>query len=538
MNMDIPEIDFGVYDSTYDTLQAYMEKLAQAAPNFVRKSSIGTTPEGRDLTLLTLADFAACSPENNPALLIFANMHCHELSGPIAALTTARNLLRDNRELLKDHTFYIIPRINPDSTEKVVRHSGYIRSRWEYSQKVNVFRQRDLDGNGIIAQMRKECPWGDMCIDPDNPQQLIPRRADSKGPFYLLFGEGIFEKWDGKLLQPEQGEGEYRDWNRSSLVGWNPTVEAGGDFPYSEPEMFALMKFMTAHKNIFGFINYHNGWGAVMGPAEVKVPDGKFLARLYDIASRHVNYPVFYGNEPMHGIKEPVAPYKVCGQFDDTAYGVYGLVPITLELGTYENSAGIRTEDVFAHDFLDEYKPVAACLQYQKEHPEYPRHAFHEWKPFEHPQLGHIEIGGFDSVGLASPAPELLAKTCRDVYEFTCDFITKCPRMVVADMDKARVAPGIFRIRVMLQNAGELPTNVLSPGIKSAWREKPYAELSLGEGVSLLSRTQGFRMPHFKAWEARELEWFVKVDSEKPAEATLAVDAGAAGRIVYPIILE
>ena len=271
--MEIPDFSFGVYDSFYEPLQAYMEELASAAPGYVRKSLIGKSQEGRDLTLLTLTDFAAGNAEDKPALLVFANMHCHELSGPIAALTTARNLLRNDLELLKEHTFYIIPRINPDGAEKVLKHSGFIRSRWDYSYKINTLRYQDMDGDGIISEMRKECPWGDYCIDPDNPTRLIPRTADSKGPFYLMFGEGVLVNWDGKLLQQEELEGGYRDWNRSSFVGWDPKVAAGGDFPYSEQEMYCLMKFMTGHKNIFGFINYHNGWGAIIGPAKVEIPD-------------------------------------------------------------------------------------------------------------------------------------------------------------------------------------------------------------------------------------------------------------------------
>ena len=130
----------------FSKLQAICEQFAAAAPEFVRLSEIGRSREGRPLLLLTVTDFSTGDPKDKPGILIQSNIHCHELAGPLAALHTVQRLVenRDQDGILKNTVYYVLPRINPDYAERVIEHSGWIRSRRDdRDERPNTFHQEE-----------------------------------------------------------------------------------------------------------------------------------------------------------------------------------------------------------------------------------------------------------------------------------------------------------------------------------------------------------------------------------------------------------
>ena len=195
----IPQLPFDDF-LNYDELTRYLAALQESRPEMCRLGSIGQSRDGRDIPLLTIGDCATSDPDQRPAFLIQGNIHAGELAGSHAALFTAQRLLEDAAasQLLARVTFHIVPRLNPDGAERVVKTTERIRSRTDHSAAVpNRLAPEDVDGDGQILQMRMEHPDGEFARDPQDERLLVQRRADSEAPFYRVFPEGIIHDWDG-----------------------------------------------------------------------------------------------------------------------------------------------------------------------------------------------------------------------------------------------------------------------------------------------------------------------------------------------------
>ena len=123
---------------SYEEITRTVRGWADAHPSFVRLSSLCTTPEGRELWLLTLGP----DPDRlRPAAWVDGNMHASEVAGSSVALAIAEDLiaahsgesLRDLPahmvELIRrDVLFYVLPRMCPDGAEHVLTTGAYVRS--------------------------------------------------------------------------------------------------------------------------------------------------------------------------------------------------------------------------------------------------------------------------------------------------------------------------------------------------------------------------------------------------------------------------
>src|SRR5215831_18174956 len=129
---------------TYDELTSQVQAWANAFPDLCRVTSIGRTPEGRELWLLTLGP----DPDRlRPSAWVDGNMHAVELCGSSVALAIAEDVLalhldpdgknesgglaslpKHVRDVLRETLLYVMPRISPDGAEAVLRDGRYVRS--------------------------------------------------------------------------------------------------------------------------------------------------------------------------------------------------------------------------------------------------------------------------------------------------------------------------------------------------------------------------------------------------------------------------
>lgn len=107
--------------TTYTRMQQEIRALAAAYPEIFTLSSIGTSVQGRDLTLLTMGNGAKTA-------LLFAGLHAREHITTTFLLRMAEEYAMayagsglyegyDIRRLLSEYTFYLVPSINPDGME-------------------------------------------------------------------------------------------------------------------------------------------------------------------------------------------------------------------------------------------------------------------------------------------------------------------------------------------------------------------------------------------------------------------------------------
>lgn len=154
---------------------------------------------------------------------------------------------------------------------------------------------------------------------------------------------------------------------------------------------------------------------------------------------------------------------------------------------------------------------------------------FVDWKPFDHPQLGEVLLGGFvshEQQNQTLPALRPLAERCT---EFTRALADWAPRVAFEEVSSESMGGDVFRIRARLANRGRLPTNLTAPG--RTLRCIPPLEIRFhaSDGVELLSQTGHTTVGHLAAVTGnRPLEWFVRC-TKKKADVALEIPAGPWG---------
>jgi hypothetical protein len=113
------------------------------------------------------------------------------------------------------------------------------------------------------------------------------------------------------------------------------------------------------------------------------------------------------------------------------------------------------------------------------------------WRPFEHPQLGEVELGGLEvKFGVLNPPGPLLARELERAVPFALGAMGAAPRLRVIASGAEEVAPGVQRVWANIGNDGFLPTY----GSERRRRVPPgcgpggslVARLSLPDGAELL----------------------------------------------------
>lgn len=84
--------------------------------------------------------------------------------------------------------------------------------------------------------------------------------------------------------------------------------------------------------------------------------------------------------------------------------------------------------------------------------------AFAEWTPYDHPQLGQVEIGGFLPFVTVNPPEAELAELGRAHGEFVERLAGMLPRVRIVDSGVTAHGGGVFTVEVEVENAGFLPT--------------------------------------------------------------------------------
>jgi hypothetical protein len=125
---------------------------------------------------------------------------------------------------------------------------------------------------------------------------------------------------------------------------------------------------------------------------------------------------------------------------------------------------------------------------------------FGHWRKVQHPQLGEVEVNGFDPrVGIWNPPYERLAETCRTQSAAFLRVAALVPRVSVsvAGIDRAE---GHTRIHIRVANHGYLGTCGL-PSAKTLPHAEPLRLTARGEGVTLIAPTEAvLEIGHLNGW--------------------------------------
>jgi hypothetical protein len=160
------------------------------------------------------------------------------------------------------------------------------------------------------------------------------------------------------------------------------------------------------------------------------------------------------------------------GASDDWAYehlGVYGWTTEFWDVIAKATDHRAPTEIWYVGPSVDD---ELAVLRWADTH--FPGRLYVDWRPFDHPQLGPVEIGGWDSLhSWSNPPVELLADEVAPHADFAIFHALASPEIAVRRLVAERLGDDTWRVTAGVANVGWLPTTV------TAWAARQHLVLPL-----------------------------------------------------------
>ncbi len=459
-------IDLNRYYTAYESDQI-VEEYAAMYPGLVEVHEIGRSYLGAPLLLATITNRASGPAHEKPALYVDGGLHAAELTGSSVATHLLAYLLTEYgsnprvTRLLDTQAFYIRPKFNPDGSDLVLQEDQALRSSVrpvdnDYDGVPDDDPAQDLDGDGWITQMRIPDPDGPWYAEPTDPR-ILRRVSEGGAPQgamrYSTMTEGIDDDGDGRIN--EDGIGGL-DMNRNFPRNWERQhLQPGaGDFPLSEPEAYATVRFIQDHPNIVGIVHGHTSGGFVYRLPSASAPslfpkdDLALIEHLGAEYTRDTGRPV--RPSATHPTRHRYGTLMSWGYWDQ---GIIGWVPEfspgpEMWVPDYDGDGEIEAEE--EHRYNDE----ALGGRY-----------FSDWTPFDHPTLGAVEVGGWHRKfwGQNPPAEHLEEETVIQL-PWILYLAEQTPRLELGAYTVNRGEDGVFTIEVTVRNTGFLPTSLTGRG--------------------------------------------------------------------------
>jgi murein tripeptide amidase MpaA len=482
----------------YNELTKLLKAYAKEYPKLFKLESIGKSHEGRDVWLITATNFKSGDDSDKPAFWVDGNIHASEVTASAACLyfihTLATKYGKDKQvtAALDTRAFYVVPRINPDGAElaladkpKVIRSST---RPYPYDEEsVDGLLEEDIDGDGRILLMRVPDPNGTWKRHPKEPRLLIRREpTETGGKYYRVLPEGFLKNYDGatiELRNPKEG----LDLNRNFPVAWRTESDqhGAGPYPVSEPEVRNQIDFIVNHKNITGAVSFHTFAATIMRPYDDR-SDDEFPAedlwtykKIGDEGTKLTGYPNI---SVFHDFK--YHPKSVTtGASDTWMYDHLGIFAWTVELWSPIRRAGIKN-----YKYIDWFRehPIADDLKILKwSDTKLKGRSYIDWYEFDHPQLGEVELGGWDYLHTwTNPPGEFLEKEIESFPNWLIWHALISPKLNLREQSVTALGEGAYRVRIVVENTGWLPSYVTQKALERKVRGL-VCEIELPKGAKL-----------------------------------------------------
>ncbi|MEX1256665.1 MAG: M14 family metallopeptidase [Gemmatimonadota bacterium] len=486
-----------------------LEELVDAS-NRASIRSLGLSGGGREIWLVEVLGPGAAPAAERPGILVVANLEADHLIGSQLALEILRDLVEGDGSdagALTDRVVYLVPRLNPDGAEgmfgSVLADGSGNRRPFDDDNdgRTDEDPPGDLNGDGLITLMRVPDPLGAYVVHEDDPrlvQEADP--AAGRAGTLTLYWEGADTDGDGFLN--EDGVGGV-DLNRNFQHVYPYYERDAGPHMVSEPESRALIDFVIAHRNIAAILTFGHSDNLVSpvrdngGLAPATVPDLPAFAQasLDEIFNTGIfgagtasggiqlrgtqvgadNNPES-GRRPETEVHDDDIPYftevselyrevtgiervslnrEPEGAFFQYGYFHFGVPSFTTQgwaLSEPEEDveeADQEEEEAGAPGFEGEALRALEALGVD---------AFVDWAPFDHPEFGPVEIGGFRPYALTNPPADQIPALGDSHGAFLLRLAELLPRIAIVETEVESHGGGLFTISAEVANEGFFPT--------------------------------------------------------------------------------
>jgi hypothetical protein len=578
------EFDIKHYHTPEESL-ALLRMWAQKYPDLVDLYSVGKSFEGRDIWQITIANKKTGKDTDKPAFFIEGGRHSGEVTGIETVLYFINHVLTSYgtdpaiTSLVDTKALYCKPNNNPDG------NSLYLLTAQSNRSTVRPYDDdgdglldedppEDLNGDGFITQMRQFVGpgKGNAKKDPRDPKgRLMMRVAQGQGD-YVLFSEGIDNDNDGRIN--EDGIGGL-DLHRNYPENWRPMREAtgrgytengSGEYPLSETETRAVFLFLMAHPNVAAAQTLDTSVPMILrGPSTERddvamTADDLALHKAWDKKGLEITgYPwagdTYYvyanrsrgggrggaahaagapasggrggaaaaagrggrGGQPATAEERGGSP--IFGHSPDFGYSYFGVPWYGDEIWN-----GGNVGDYDKDGTVDEWDRLKYCDDNRAG-----KGDFIDWKPFRHPTLGEVEIGGWNpKFWSQNPPPDLLETWARNEAVWNLWIAQQLPQVKIvsavttpakaAPVKGQKVAPvieGEYDLTVTVANEGLMPTALdIAKRVKIV-RPDSLAVVLSGATLAPAAEGQAAQRPTqelgwLKAGEKKTITWRVK----------------------------
>lgn len=488
----------------YAEFTEILHQFVRDFPQLLSLESIGKSFEGKDIWVVTATNARTGPANEKPAYWVDANIHASELAGGAAALylidTLTKNYGRreDITRCLDTRAMYICPRMNPDGAEWAMRPAAeggpkIIRSStrpYPYDEEhVEGLDIEDIDGDGRILSMRVKDPNGNWKCHPNEPRLMIARDpTEVGGRYYRMLPEGSLRDYDGfsiKVNSNKQG----LDLNRNFPAAWRQEFEqlGAGPYPTSEPEVRAVVHFITHHNNITAGLTFHTWSGVLLRPFGTQSDDEMPAEDLWVYKEQGAKGTELTGYPNISVYHEfRYHPKEVISGTFDWIYEHLGVYEWTIEIWSPMREAGItdyKYIDWFRdHPVEDDLKMLAWADKALE------GKGYVDWYKFNHPQLGEVEIGGWNKIyAFRNPPPHLLEKEIAKFPDWLIWNALTSPKLELVHAKAEKIGGDSYRIEVGVQNTGYLPSYVSKRALQRKQTRGVIGEITLPEGAELVS---------------------------------------------------
>jgi hypothetical protein len=458
---------------SYEEVTEALNALHNAYPALTKLDVVGKSEEGREIYALTINNPKTGDELSKPGVYLDGNIHGNEIQAAEVILYYANMLLTkygENEKVTKvvdKNVHYLIPVVNVDGRYHFFADAHTPSS----SRSIRIPKDDDndglfdedapddLDGDGSITQMRIKDPFGQYKADPEDKRVLVRIKPGEQGEYTLLGSEGIDNDKDGKLNEDAEGQ---VDPNRNWGYDWRPEyVQSGaGNFPLSGVGLKAISDYLVARPNIIIGFAFHNSGGLWLRvPSEKSIVIDPSDIAAYDVIGKEaVKITPGYVYQPSYDL------YATYGDFDSHLYYLQGAFSFTGELfkreqETYrENTAKPAVTAETSGSQMRGGNPEQTREQLKFNDNVVQGEQYKEWKTFQHPVYGEIEIGGWVKMSSRLPHPFMLPELVHRNASVVFLAAENTPEISMEVFDKKEIGRNLYQVRVRLQNHKGLPS--------------------------------------------------------------------------------
>lgn len=151
---------------------------------------------------------------------------------------------------------------------------------------------------------------------------------------------------------------------------------------------------------------------------------------------------------------------------------------------------------------------------------------FVEWKPFKHPTLGEVEIGGAVPYADTTPPAKMIESLLKGQVPWVFELAKNMARVKIAEVKVKLLGTNVYEVKVWVENTGTLPYPTAMG--KRNQRILPVVLTLEGPGLQIVEGKKRSLVPSVQGKGAQPVTWIIRVD--KPVKIEVKAETQIAWR--------